>query len=130
MNPRLGILPPGGTNFSQPCVVRDVLDRVGDQWSLLVLAHLAEQPMRFSVLHRAIGDISKQVLSRTLRKLEEDGLVTRTVYASTPPRVDYALSAMGKSFLGPLKSLMDWADDHHLAIVDARSSFQATRTNE
>ncbi|MFD1330448.1 winged helix-turn-helix transcriptional regulator [Methylopila musalis] len=130
MNTRLGILPPGGANFSQPCVVRDVLDRVGDQWSLLVLAHLGEQSMRFNALHRAIGDISKQVLSRTLRKLEEDGLVTRTVHASTPPRVDYALSAMGQSFLTPLKTLMDWADDHHLAILDARANFQATRTDD
>ncbi|NPD17791.1 helix-turn-helix transcriptional regulator [Xinfangfangia sp. D13-10-4-6] len=125
-----GLLPPGGVDFTQPCVVRDVLDRVGDRWSLLVLAHLGEEPMRFNMLHRAIGDVSKQVLSRTLRRLEEDGFVTRTVHPATPPRVEYALSAMGQSFLSPLRVLMDWADDHHHAIVTARDSFGVAQSGD
>lgn len=120
-----GLLPPADIDFDQPCVVRDVLDRVGDRWSLLVLAHLAEAPQRFNALHRAIGDIAKQVLARTLRRLEEDGFVSRTVHAATPPQVEYALTGMGWSFLDPLRALIGWADTHHQAIVAARENFGA-----
>lgn len=120
-----GLLPLDSVDFSQPCVVRDVVDRVGDRWSLLVLAHLAEMPHRFNALHRAIGDISKQVLSRTLRRLEEDGFVSRTVHDVTPPQVEYALTEMGSSFLEPLRALIGWAVAHHQAIVAARENFGA-----
>lgn len=122
---RAGLFPPTGIDFDQPCVVRDVLDRVGDRWSLLVLAHLSEVPHRFNALHRAVGDISKQVLSRTLRRLEEDGFVSRTVLGTTPPQVEYALTAMGRSFLAPLKALVGWAETHHRSIVESRARFGA-----
>lgn len=104
-----------------PCPVRDVLDRVGDQWSLLVLMMLAQGTQRFSALNRGIGDISKQMLSRTLRRLEQDGYVSRAVFAEVPPRVEYALTDMGWSFLGPLKVLMAWAEAHHADIAAARA---------
>lgn len=104
-----------------PCPVRDVLDRVGDQWSLLVLMMLAQGTQRFSALNRGIGDISKQMLSRTLRRLEQDGYVSRAVFAEVPPRVEYALTDMGRSFLGPLKVLMTWAETHHADIAAARA---------
>lgn len=104
-----------------PCPVRDVLDRVGDQWSLLVLMMLAQGTQRFSELNRGIGDISKQMLSRTLRRLEQDGYVSRAVFAEVPPRVEYALTDMGRSFLGPLKVLMTWAETHHADIAAARA---------
>ena len=76
--------------FEQPCPIRDVLDRIGDQWSLLVLEALEPGTKRFNVLMRELGDISKQMLARTLRKLEQDGYVLREVYAEVPPRVEYS----------------------------------------
>lgn len=118
-----GLLPPAGTDLDQPCVVRDVIDRIGDRWSLLVLGHLAESSLRFNAMHRQIGDISKQVLSRTLRRLEEDGFVSRTVHDAKPPQVEYALTPMGMSFLKPMKAILDWADAHHDAITRSRDAF-------
>jgi len=122
-SPSIRLLPPVGTDLNQPCVVRDVIDRVGDRWSLLVLGHLAESSFRFNAMHRKIGDISKQVLSRTLRRLEEDGFISRTVHDSNPPQVEYALTAMGVSFLKPMKAVLDWADAHHEAIMQSRDIF-------
>ncbi|WP_439597334.1 winged helix-turn-helix transcriptional regulator [Falsiroseomonas sp.] len=121
--PSLRLLPPEGTDLNQPCVVRDVIDRIGDRWSLLVLGHLAESSLRFNALHRKIGDISKQVLSRTLRRLEEDGFISRTVRESNPPQVEYALTTMGLTFLSPMKAVLDWADAHHDAITQSRELF-------
>jgi DNA-binding HxlR family transcriptional regulator len=113
--------------FDQPCPIRDVLDRIGDRWSLLVLAALADGTLRFSELARAIGDVSKQMLSTTLKHLEEDGLIRRTLYPEVPPRVEYDLTDMGRSFLIPLKSLVTWADEHHRAICEAREEHNAKR---
>lgn len=110
--------------FDQPCPIRDVLDRIGDQWSLLVLEALEAGTRRFNELRRDIDDISKQMLSRTLRKLEQDGFVRRTVYAEVPPRVEYDLTDLGLSFLGPMQQLVKWADANHRAIVDARAVFK------
>ena len=115
---------PAAVVFAQPCPIRDVLDRVGDQWSLLVLLGLRSGTRRFSELLREIGDISKQMLARTLRRLEQDGFVSRTVHAEVPPRVDYALTALGNSFLEPMTSLVRWADGHHHAIVVARRAYR------
>ena len=109
--------------FDQPCPIRDVLDRIGDRWSLLVLAALSNGTLRFSELAREIGDVSKQMLSRTLKNLEEDGLIRRTLYPEVPPRVEYELTDMGRSFLTPLKSLVSWADEHHRAICEAREEY-------
>ncbi len=111
-------------NFDQPCPIRDVLDRIGDQWSLLVLEALDRGTRRFNELLREIGDVSKQMLSRTLRRLEQDGFVRRTVHAEVPPRVEYALTPLGASFLQPMKSLVRWADEHHRAIVLARRHYE------
>ena len=113
--------------FDQPCAIRDVLDRIGDRWSLLVLAALSDGTLRFSELARAIGDVSKQMLSRTLKHLEQDGLVRRTIYPEVPPRVEYELTDLGRSFLAPLKGLVDWANEHHRAICESREEY-ATRT--
>lgn len=105
------------------CPIRDVLDRVGDQWTLLVLEALDGQVLRFNELSRVIADISKQMLSRTLRRMEEDGFVTRTIYAEVPPRVEYALTGLGHSLLVPMKALVAWADANHGAINAARKAF-------
>lgn len=109
--------------FEQPCPIRDVLDRIGDQWSLLVLEALEGDKLRFNELMRSIGDISKQMLSKTLKRLEQDGFVERTLYPEVPPRVEYKLTALGHSFLQPMKTLVGWADDHHRVIVESRRRY-------
>ena len=114
--------------FEQPCPVRDVLDRIGDQWSLLILEVLEHGTMRFSEVERAIGDISKQMLSKTLRRLEEDGFVRRTLYPEVPPRVEYELTDLGRSFLVPMKTLIAWANANHRAICEARDDYGARGT--
>ncbi|MES1934080.1 HxlR family transcriptional regulator [Salinisphaera shabanensis T35B1] len=110
--------------FEQPCPIRDVLDRIGDQWSLLLLESLAPGRKRFSELRREIGDISKQMLSRTLKQLEQDGFITRTVYPEVPPRVEYELTDLGQSFRGPMQALVQWADANHRVIVEARNRYR------
>ena len=92
------------------CPVRDVLDRIGDKWSILMIMTLATRPRRFSELHRAVRDISKRMLTQTLRDLERDGLITRHVFPTKPPSVEYRLSPLGQSLLDPMASLIDWAD--------------------
>jgi len=103
--------------LDQPCPIRDVPDRIGDQWSLLVLEALSGGTMRFNELGRAIGDVSIQMLSRTLKRLEQDGFVSRTLFAEVPPRVEYALTDLGRSFLTPMQAMIRWADEHHLRSV-------------
>jgi DNA-binding HxlR family transcriptional regulator len=103
------------------CPIRDVLDRIGDRWSVLVLQELASGTQRFSALGRAIPDVSKRMLAQTLRKLESDGLLSRTVYAEVPPRVDYTLTPLGTSLLEPLNALVAWSDANHQAVRDARA---------
>ncbi|WP_102225716.1 winged helix-turn-helix transcriptional regulator [Acidimangrovimonas sediminis] len=111
--------------FDQPCPIRDVLDRIGDQWSLLVLQSLEGRTRRFNELARDIGDISRQMLSRTLKRLEQDGFVRRTIYAEVPPRVEYDLTDLGRSFLVPLRALVVWADANHGTIRAARADYGA-----
>ncbi|PZQ12307.1 MAG: transcriptional regulator [Rhodanobacter denitrificans] len=102
------------------CPVRDVLDRIGDRWTVLVLNELSAGTRRFSELRRGIADISQRMLAQTLRTLETDGLVTRTVYPTIPPRVDYTLTPLGESLLDPLERLIRWADASRPAIHAAR----------
>ena len=111
------------TEYGQPCPIRDVLDQIGDQWSLLILEALMERTIRFNELNREIADISRQMLTRTLRRLEMDGYISRTVYAEVPPRVEYALTDLGRSFLEPMKMLIQWADHHHASICRARKLY-------
>ena len=107
------------------CPVRDVLDRVGDRWSTLVLFALTSAPRRFSALQRAIPDISKRMLTQTLRDLERDGLITRHVFATRPPSVEYRLSKLGTSGLASLAALVEWAAKNHAAIRKARARYDA-----
>ncbi|AOR65950.1 Transcriptional regulator, HxlR family [Pectobacterium wasabiae CFBP 3304] len=106
--------------FDHPCPIRDVLDRIGDRWSLLILEALAEKTLRFNELSRHIDDISRQMLSRTLKRLEADGFIDRTIYAEVPPRVEYSLTALGHSFLQPMQLLIQWADQNHAEICRSR----------
>ena len=105
------------------CPVRDVLDRIGDKWSMLMIMTLATRPQRFSELNRAIRDISKRMLTQTLRDLERDGLITRHVFPTKPPSVEYGLSPLGQSLLDPMASLVDWADRRYSDIHAARVRF-------
>lgn len=103
--------------------VSAVLVRVGDKWSVLVVALLGDGPRRFNEIKRLVGGISQRMLTLTLRGLERDGLVTRMVTATTPPRVDYALTEMGRSLWQPVKLLSDWARAHRADIDAARQDF-------
>ena len=107
------------------CPVRNVLDRVGDKWTMLTLVALAAAPRRFSELHRIMPDISKRMLTQTLRGLERDGLATRHVFPTKPPSVEYRLSALGRSVLDPLAGLVAWAERNYGAIRQARVRFDA-----
>lgn len=110
------------------CPTRDVLDRIGDRWSVLVLSELDDGVRRFTVLKRAIPDISQRMLAQTLRHLEADGLVTRTVYPTIPPRVDYALTDLGRSLMAPLRALVAWAEANHATVKAARQLYARTAT--
>jgi DNA-binding HxlR family transcriptional regulator len=101
--------------------VRNLLDRVGDRWSMLLLAALAGGPQRFSALARAVPDISKRMLTQTLRTLETDGLVHRDVQPTVPPSVTYSLTPLGGSFAAPLLGLIEWAESNFAAVLDARA---------
>jgi len=102
-----------------------VLARVGDKWSVLVVTRLGQGPMRFNELRRSIGGISQRMLTLTLRGLERDGLVTRTVFPTIPPRVDYELTALGRDLLEPVSSLGDWAIRNQPKIARAREQFDS-----
>jgi DNA-binding HxlR family transcriptional regulator len=105
--------------------VSDVLDRIGDKWSVLVVVMLGDGPKRFNELRRSIASISQRMLTLTLRGLERDGLVTRTVFPTIPPRVDYELTRLGLSLLRPVGALGAWARANHAKIVEARREFDA-----
>lgn len=108
------------------CPVRDVLDLIGDKWSVLVITLLGDGPMRFMELKRSIGLVSQRMLTRTLRGLERDGLITRTVHPVVPPRVDYELTALGHGLQGILEGVSSWAFDHAADIAAARTSYVQT----
>lgn len=104
------------------CAVTDVLRRVGDKWSILVIVLLGKRPHRFNELHRGIETISQRMLTRTLRGLEDDGLVDRTVFPTNPPSVEYSLTPLGRSLLEPLSALADWVVEHRPQIAAAREN--------
>ena len=106
-------------------VIRDTFDRIGDKWSLLVVAHLAEGPLRFGQLLRGIDGISQRMLTLTLRRLERDGLVSRTIHAEIPPRVEYDLTALGLTLVEAVAGLADWAIDHHAEVDASRERYDA-----
>jgi len=108
--------------------VASILARVGDKWSVFVIMTLGDGPKRFNEIKRIIGGISQRMLTLTLRGLERDGLVTRTVFPTIPPRVDYELTDLGRGLSKPVVALGEWAMDHQTEIEDARARFD--RRNE
>lgn len=107
------------------CPIRDVLDRVGDKWSMLLLLTLDRAPSRFNALSRAVPDISRRMLAETLRSLQRDGLVWRRVEPTTPPSVSYGLTPLGSALVAQMRPLVAWADRHHALINEARARFDA-----
>ena len=107
--------------------ISEVLARVGDKWTVLVVTFLGEGPMRFNELRRSINGISQRMLTLTLRALERDGLVTRTVFPTVPPRVDYELTNLGRSLLEPVSGLGLWARKHRPDIQEARRRFDGAQ---
>jgi len=117
---------PSNLHVPEDCrAVSEVLDRVGDKWSVLVVVMLGGGPKRFNELRRSIASISQRMLTLTLRGLERDGLVTRTMFPTIPPRVDYELTELGRSLLGPVDALGAWARQNRARIQQARQRFDA-----
>ena len=113
----------------ESCPIRNVLDHVGTKWSLLVLFALQGGCLRFMELKRAIGDITQRVLTQTLRSLERDGYVIRTVHPTSPPTVEYRLTKMGESLLRPMSVLVGWANQHFDQVVDSRKQYDVRLEN-
>ena len=105
--------------------VRGVLDRIGDKWSLMIIGSLNRGPLRFGALQTAIGGISQRMLTLNLRQLERDGLVSRTVYAEVPPRVEYELTELGHGLLVPVLELVNWVEDNAERIDKHRAAYDA-----
>ncbi len=114
-----------GDNLVTPdCrAVADILARIGDKWTVFVVQSLSDGPRRFTEIKRVINGISQRMLTLTLRGLERDGFVTRTVTPSIPPRVDYELTELGSTLIGPLHSIGEWAMTHRQRVEDARATY-------
>lgn len=117
--------PGRGDAFDPDCPTRVVLDRIGDKWTVLVIGSLEDGSLRFSELRARIGGVAPKVLTQTLRAMERDGLLTRTVHAQVPPRVDYELTPLGASLTAPIATLTDWAETHLSAILASRGDYDA-----
>src|SRR3954470_16623423 len=122
---------PGNLHLPEECrAVSEVLARVGDKWTVLVVTMLGDGPRRFNELRRALGSISQRMLTLTLRGLERDGLVSRTVFPTIPPRVQYELTKLGRSLLTPVSGLGTWARQNQAAIQDARRRFDLQKKDQ
>ncbi|QQR40806.1 winged helix-turn-helix transcriptional regulator [Devosia rhizoryzae] len=112
------------SQVSNCSAMSDVLNRIGDKWSVMVVGMLGRNgTLRFNELKRMINGVSQRMLTLTLRNLERDGLVTRTIYPEVPPRVEYSLTELGKTLQGPISALWDWSAENHFAIVEARAIY-------
>lgn len=114
----------------EDCQVRQILDRVADKWSLLVIALLDRRRLRFTELRREIDGISQRMLTVTLRQLERDGLVKRTVHPVVPPRVEYELTPLGGTLHHTIQALVSWTEDHQNEIAAARAAYDARAAEE
>ncbi len=105
------------------CPVRDIMDHISGKWCMLMMLELADGPQRFGAIRRRVPDISQRMLTQTLRDLQRDGYVCRTVYPTQPPAVEYSLTELGQSFMTPLVALVDWASRNHDRIRQNRAEF-------
>lgn len=114
--------------YAAECPSRRVLDRVGDRWTVLIVGAIGEETVRFSEVRRRVEGISQKMLTQTLRALERDGLVQRTVYAEVPVRVEYQLTGAGRSLRAPLRALEEWAMEHMSGVLTANDSYDRAQT--
>lgn len=113
--------------YNAGCPTRHVLDLIADKWATLIIGVLEDRPLRFAALHRRIGGISQKMLTQTLRDLERDGLVQRTVYAEVPPRVEYALTPLGQTLREPIAAIIQWAEEHIEAVTASQQRYDSER---
>jgi DNA-binding HxlR family transcriptional regulator len=116
--------------YVSDCPVRQALDRLGDKWTTLIIGLLEDGPKRFSELQRGIGGISQKMLTQTLRSLERDGLVKRTLYPQVPPRVDYELTPLGQTLCEPIAAIIRWTEAHIEEVVSAQAHYDALSDEE
>jgi DNA-binding HxlR family transcriptional regulator len=128
--PRTPVLPPLAHEGADCRGVASILARVGDKWSVFVIMLLGDGPRRFNEIKRMVGGISQRMLTLTLRGLERDGLVTRTVFPTIPPRVDYELTDLGRGLWQPVEALGKWAHDHQSEIEGARARFDGRNSTD
>lgn len=112
------------------CPSRVIFQRIGDKWASLIIQVLADGPVRFTALKKMVSTVTPKVLTQSLRTLERDGLITRTVHATVPPRVDYELTDTGRSLLVPLAQMRAWAESHVPDILKARDQYDDSRDEE
>lgn len=122
--------PRRGDVFARNCPTRQLLDRVGDKWSILLLGMLGEGELRFSALKRRVDGISQKMLAQTLRNLERDGLVTRHVEPTVPVSVTYAIAPLGRELLSALQMLIDWAETRMGAVAQAQQAYDRRMGNQ
>jgi len=117
---------PGDFKETSACrAVTDILSRVGDKWTVLVVSYLGNRPMRFNEIRRTVDGISQKMLTTTLRNLERDGFVSRTVFPTIPPKVEYELTELGQNLLKPVRALGEWAIANEAQVMMARASYDA-----
>lgn len=109
--------------YGEDCPVRRALDRIGDKWTVLLIGMLEDGPRRFSDLRRGIGGISQKMLTQTLRSLERDGLVSRTLYPEVPPRVEYSLTPLGETLCEPIAAIVQWTNAHIGEVIVAQAEY-------
>ncbi len=111
--------------YNERCPTRMVLDRIADKWTVLIVGALDERKKRFGELRREIGGVSQKMLTQTLKGLERDGIVSRTVYASVPPKVEYSLTDLGRTLVGILEAIRDWSEKNIEVVLKARNKYDA-----
>jgi DNA-binding HxlR family transcriptional regulator len=110
--------------YAADCPTRRALDRIGDKWSVLIVGLLAQRTHRFAELRRSIEGISQKMLTQTLRSLERDGLLTRTIYPEVPPRVEYSLTPLGRTLVEPIQAVVAWAETHITQVEAAQRKYE------
>jgi len=110
--------------YAADCPTRRALDRIGDKWSVLIVGLLAQRTHRFAELRRSIEGISQKMLTQTLRSLERDGLLTRTIYHEVPPRVEYSLTPLGRTLVEPIQAVVAWAETHITQVEAAQRKYE------
>ncbi|WP_042403786.1 winged helix-turn-helix transcriptional regulator [Streptacidiphilus carbonis] len=120
----------GADAYLAACPSRQILDVLANKWTMLVMGALADGPLRFGVLRRKLDGITQKMLTQTLRSLERDGLVTRTVYPTIPPRVEYGSTELGRSVSGLLAAVKEWSEHHIDTVLDARAAYDERAAQE